>query len=49
MVIIFFLALNRNPKLSVSHRGAEYIANMLQKGTHDYAVFGPSEAGTLLS
>jgi len=42
---IFFSTLNRNPKAYLlAIVGAEYIANMLPKGTHDYARFiRPSE------
>lgn len=42
---VFFSTLNRNPKAYLlAIVGAEYIANMLPKGTHDYARFiRPSE------
>lgn len=42
---IFFSTINRNPKAYVlAVLGAEYILNMLPKGTHDYAKFiKPSE------
>ena len=37
---VFFSTLNRNPKAYLlAIIGAEYIANMLPKGTHDYARF----------
>lgn len=42
---VYFSTLNRNPKAwLLAIVGAEYIANMLPKGTHDYARFiKPSE------
>jgi 2-polyprenyl-6-hydroxyphenyl methylase/3-demethylubiquinone-9 3-methyltransferase len=42
---VYFSTLNRNPKAwLLAIVGAEYIANMLPKGTHDYARFiRPSE------
>ncbi len=42
---VFFSTLNRNPKAYVfAVLGAEYILNLLPKGTHDYAKFiKPSE------
>jgi 2-polyprenyl-6-hydroxyphenyl methylase/3-demethylubiquinone-9 3-methyltransferase len=42
---VFFSTLNRNPKSYLfAVIGAEYILNMLPKGTHDYAKFiKPSE------
>jgi 2-polyprenyl-6-hydroxyphenyl methylase / 3-demethylubiquinone-9 3-methyltransferase len=42
---VFFSTINRNPKAYVlAVLGAEYILNMLSKGTHDYAKFiKPSE------
>ncbi len=42
---VYFSTLNRNPKAwFLAIVGAEYIANMLPKGTHDYARFiKPSE------
>lgn len=42
---IFFSTINRNPKAYVlAVLGAEYVLNMLPKGTHDYAKFiKPSE------
>ena len=37
---VFFSTLNRNPKAYLlAVIGAEYILNMLPKGTHDYAKF----------
>jgi 2-polyprenyl-6-hydroxyphenyl methylase/3-demethylubiquinone-9 3-methyltransferase len=37
---VFFSTLNRNPKsYLVAIVGAEYILNMLQKGTHDWSKF----------
>lgn len=45
---VFFSTLNRNPKAFVlAILGAEYILNMLPKGTHEYAKFiKPSELET---
>ena len=42
---IFFSTINRNPKaFALAIMGAEYILNMLPKGTHEYAKFiRPSE------
>ncbi|MEQ1556476.1 MAG: bifunctional 2-polyprenyl-6-hydroxyphenol methylase/3-demethylubiquinol 3-O-methyltransferase UbiG, partial [Gallionella sp.] len=42
---VFFSTLNRNPKSYLfAIIGAEYVLNMLPKGTHDYAKFlKPSE------
>jgi 2-polyprenyl-6-hydroxyphenyl methylase / 3-demethylubiquinone-9 3-methyltransferase len=42
---IFFSTLNRNPKsYLLAIIGAEYVLNMLPRGTHDYAKFiKPSE------
>jgi 2-polyprenyl-6-hydroxyphenyl methylase/3-demethylubiquinone-9 3-methyltransferase len=42
---VFFSTLNRNPKAYLlAILGAEYVFNMLQRGTHDYAKFiKPSE------
>lgn len=42
---VFFSTINRNPKAYVfAVLGAEYVLNLLQKGTHDYAKFiKPSE------
>jgi len=42
---IFFSTINRNPKsFALAIVGAEYIMNMLAKGTHEYAKFiRPSE------
>jgi len=42
---VFFSTINRNPKAYLfAVLGAEYILNMLPKGTHDYAKFiKPSE------
>ncbi len=42
---VFFSTLNRNPKsYLLAIIGAEYILNMLPRGTHDYAKFlKPSE------
>jgi 2-polyprenyl-6-hydroxyphenyl methylase/3-demethylubiquinone-9 3-methyltransferase len=45
---VFFSTINRNPKAYLfAVLGAEYILNMLPKGTHDYAKFiKPSELST---
>jgi len=45
---VFFSTINRNPKAYLfAVIGAEYILNMLPKGTHDYAKFiKPSELST---
>lgn len=45
---VFFSTINRNPKSYLfAVIGAEYILNMLPKGTHDYAKFiKPSELST---
>jgi 2-polyprenyl-6-hydroxyphenyl methylase / 3-demethylubiquinone-9 3-methyltransferase len=42
---VFFSTINRNPKAwLLAVVGAEYVLNMLPKGTHDYAKFiRPSE------
>jgi 2-polyprenyl-6-hydroxyphenyl methylase/3-demethylubiquinone-9 3-methyltransferase len=42
---VFFSTINRNPKSYLfAVVGAEYVLNMLPKGTHDYAKFiKPSE------
>ncbi|MFW5431264.1 MAG: bifunctional 2-polyprenyl-6-hydroxyphenol methylase/3-demethylubiquinol 3-O-methyltransferase UbiG [Methylophilaceae bacterium] len=47
---VFFSTINRNPKAYVfAVLGAEYILNMLPKGTHDYAKFiKPSELASWL-
>ncbi len=47
---VFFSTINRNPKAYVfAVLGAEYILNMLPKGTHDYAKFiKPSELAAWL-
>ena len=44
---VFFSTINRNPKsFAFAIVGAEYILNMLPKGTHEYAKFiRPSELG----
>ncbi len=44
---LFFSTINRNPKAyTLAIVGAEYLLNMLPKGTHDYAKFiRPSELG----
>ncbi len=44
---VFFSTLNRNPKAYLfAILGAEYILNMLPKGTHEYSKFiKPSELG----
>ena len=45
---VFFSTINRNPKAYLfAVIGAEYVLNMLPKGTHDYAKFiKPSELST---
>lgn len=45
---VFFSTINRNPKAYLlAVVGAEYILNMLPRGTHDYKKFiKPSELGT---
>ncbi|MEJ2619141.1 MAG: bifunctional 2-polyprenyl-6-hydroxyphenol methylase/3-demethylubiquinol 3-O-methyltransferase UbiG [Candidatus Thiodiazotropha sp.] len=45
---LFFSTINRNPKSYLfAIVGAEYLLNLLPKGTHDYAKFiRPSELGT---
>ena len=45
---VFFSTINRNPKAwLMAVVGAEYVLNMLPKGTHDYAKFlRPSELAT---
>jgi len=45
---VFFSTINRNPKAYLfAVLGAEYIINMLPRGTHDYAKFiKPSELAT---
>lgn len=45
---VFFSTINRNPKAYLfAVIGAEYVLNMLPKGTHDYAKFiRPSELST---
>ena len=42
---VFFSTINRNPKsFALAIVGAEYVLNMLAKGTHEYAKFiRPSE------
>ncbi len=47
---LFFSTINRNPKAyALAIVGAEYLLNMLPKGTHDYAKFiRPSELGQWL-
>jgi 2-polyprenyl-6-hydroxyphenyl methylase/3-demethylubiquinone-9 3-methyltransferase len=47
---VFFSTINRNPKAYVfAVLGAEYILNLLPKGTHDYAKFiKPSELSSWL-
>lgn len=47
---VFFSTLNRNPKAYLlAIVGAEYILNMLPKGTHDYAKFiRPAELATFI-
>jgi len=47
---LFFSTINRNPKAyAFAVVGAEYLLNMLPKGTHDYAKFiRPSELGQWL-
>jgi 2-polyprenyl-6-hydroxyphenyl methylase/3-demethylubiquinone-9 3-methyltransferase len=42
---LFFSTINRNPKsFALAIIGAEYVLNMLPKGTHDYSKFiKPSE------
>jgi 2-polyprenyl-6-hydroxyphenyl methylase / 3-demethylubiquinone-9 3-methyltransferase len=47
---VFFSTINRNPKAwLLAVVGAEYVLNMLPKGTHDYAKFiRPSELATHL-
>lgn len=46
--LIFFSTINRNPKSYVfAILGAEYVLNLLPRGTHDYAKFiKPSELAT---
>lgn len=46
---VFFSTINRNPKSYLfAILGAEYILNLLPKGTHDYAKFiKPSELGRM--
>ena len=46
---VFFSTINRNPKAYLfAVIGAEYVLNLLPKGTHDYAKFiQPSELATL--
>lgn len=46
---VFFSTINRNPKSYLfAVVGAEYVLNLLPKGTHDYAKFiKPSELGAL--
>ncbi len=48
---VFFSTINRNPKaFALAIVGAEYILNMLAKGTHEYAKFiRPSELDTWAS
>ena len=47
---VFFSTLNRNPKAYLfAVIGAEYVLNLLPKGTHDYAKFiKPSELSSLV-
>lgn len=47
---VFFSTLNRNPKAYVlAVIGAEYVLNMLPRGTHDYAKFiKPSELASFM-
>lgn len=47
---LFFSTINRNPKsYALMILGAEYVANILPKGTHEYAKFiKPSELGTAI-
>jgi 2-polyprenyl-6-hydroxyphenyl methylase / 3-demethylubiquinone-9 3-methyltransferase len=47
---VFFSTINRNPKAwLLAVVGAEYVLNMLPKGTHEYAKFiRPSELATQL-
>ena len=46
---IFFSTINRNPKsYLLAIIGAEYVLNLLPRGTHDYAKFiKPSELGRM--
>jgi 2-polyprenyl-6-hydroxyphenyl methylase/3-demethylubiquinone-9 3-methyltransferase len=48
--MVFFSTINRNPKAYLlAVIGAEYILNMLPKGTHDYAKFiKPSELALMM-
>jgi 2-polyprenyl-6-hydroxyphenyl methylase/3-demethylubiquinone-9 3-methyltransferase len=48
--VVFFSTINRNPKAYLlAVIGAEYILNMLPKGTHDYAKFiKPSELALMM-
>lgn len=48
MALYFFSTINRNPKSYLfAIVGAEYVLNMLPKGTHDYTKFiKPSELST---
>ena len=48
--VVFFSTINRNPKAYLfAVIGAEYVLNMLPKGTHDYAKFiKPSELALMM-